>query len=118
MRRNQLGLGLGGLLVGAVIFITLAMLGIKMIPSYLEFMAVKKAVNALGAESRGGMSVVEIRRSFDSRATVDDITSVKSSDLEIAKDSSGVVISVAYRKEVPLVANVGVYIEFRAVSKE
>ena len=118
MRRNELGLGLAGLMVGGIIFIVLAMIAIKMVPSYLEFMAIKKAVNALAAESREGKSVVEIRRSYYSRTVVDDITSVKSSDLEIAKDSSGVVVSVAYRKEVPLVANVGVYIEFRAVSKE
>ena len=72
----------------------------------------------LGGESRGGASVAEIRRGFDQRASVDAIESVKGSDLEITKDAGGVVISATYRKEIPLVANVGVYIEFRASSKE
>ena len=118
MRRNQLGLSLGGLMVGAVLLIALAMIGLKLTPSYIEFFAIKKAVNAIAADGRGGASVKEIRASFDNRATIDDITSVKGSDLEVTKDSGGVQVSVSYRKEIPLVANVGVFIEFNAASKE
>lgn len=119
MRKNQLGISLGGLMVGGVIFIVIVMMGLKLIPSYLEFFAIKKVINAIAQEKRGATaSVNEIRKSFDLRATVDDITSVKSSDLEITKQGSDVVISAAYRKEIPLVANIGVYIDFRAASKE
>jgi len=63
-------------------------------------------------------TVAEIRKSFDQRATIDDINTVKGSDLEITKDSGGIVIVAAYRKEIPLVSNIGVYIDFRAASKE
>jgi hypothetical protein len=117
MRKNQLGVGLGGLLAGAVIFIVVAMLGMKLFPSYLEFFAIKKAVNALAQEKRGG-TVADIRRTFDNRATIDDISTIKGSDLEITKEGSDLVISAAYRKEIPLAANIGVYIDFRAASKE
>ena len=105
------------LLVGAVIFIVLAMLGMKLLPSYIEFFAVKKAINAMGEEARGGANAAAIRRGFDNRATVDAIDSVKGSDLEITKDATGVAVSVGYRREIPLVANVGVYIDFSAVSQ-
>ena len=118
MRNKQLGVGLGGLMVGGVIFIVLAMVGMKLTPSYLEFMAIKKVVNAVGAEARGGASVAQVRKSFDLRATVDDISSVKGSDLEVTKDGANVQVSASYRKEIPLVANIGVYIEFNAASKE
>jgi Tfp pilus assembly major pilin PilA len=118
MRNKQLGISLGGLMAGAAVLIVLAMIGLKLTPSYLEFFSIKKAVTALAAESRGGASVAEIRKGFDNRATIDAIESVKGSDLEVTKDSGGIVISVAYRKEIPLVANIGVYIEFRAVSKD
>jgi Tfp pilus assembly major pilin PilA len=116
MRRKQLGVSLGGLMVGAVIFIVLAMIGLKLAPSYIEFMAVKKAVNGIATESRAGATVAEVRKAFDQRATVDDISSVKGSDLEVTKDGNGLVISANYRKEIPLVANIGVYIEFAATS--
>jgi len=117
MRRRQLGIGLGGLLVAAFILIIVALLGMKLAPSYIEFFAVKKAVNALASE-RAGASPAEIRRSFDQRATVDDITSIKGADLEITKDGGTLVITAAYRKEIPLFANVGVYIDFAATSKQ
>jgi len=118
MRNKQFGVNLGGLMVGVVILIALAMLGLKLTPSYIEFFAIKKAVNALATEAGGGATVTEIRKGFDQRATIDDINSIKGSDLEITKDSGGILITAAYRKEIPLVANVGVYIEFRATSKE
>ena len=118
MRNKQLGVSMFGLLIVAAILIALAVIGMKLTPSYIEFFAIKKAVVTIGQEARGGASVGEIRKSFDRRAMVDDISTVKGSDLEVTKDSGGVVITAAYRKEIPLVANVGIYIEFKASSKE
>jgi Tfp pilus assembly major pilin PilA len=118
MRSKQLGISLGGLMAGAAVLIVLAAIAMKLTPSYIEFFSIKKAVNALATESRGGATVLEIRKGFDNRAMIDAIESVKGSDLEVTKDAGGIVISVAYRKEIPLVANVGVYIEFKAASKE
>lgn len=117
MRKNQLGVSLGGLLAGAAIFIVLAMFGMKLGPSYLEFYAIKKAVNAIAQEKRGA-SVTEIRKNFDARATIDDISTVKGADLEVTKEGNDLVISATYRKEIPMFAKIGVYIEFHAISKE
>jgi hypothetical protein len=89
-----------------------------MVPSYIEFFAIKKAIAAVGEEARNGANAAAIRRSFDNRATIDSIDSVKAADLEITKDATGVVVSAAYRKEIPLVSNIGIYIDFSAVSKE
>jgi len=117
MRKNQLGIGLGGLMVGAAIFIGLAVIGMKLGPSYLEFFSIKKAVVAI-AQEKSKASPVEIRKAFDARATVDAISTVTGKDLEVTKEGGEVLITAAYRKEVPLVANTGIYIDFRASSKE
>lgn len=117
MRMKQLGVSLGGLMVGAGIFIALAMVGMKMGPSYLEFASIKKAVVAI-AQEKPGASVIEVRKSFDARATIDTITTVQGKDLEVTKDGGELLIAASYRKEIPLAGNVGVYIDFRAVSKE
>jgi hypothetical protein len=58
--------------------------------------------------------VAEVRRAFFNRAVIDDIKSVAASDLVIAKQGNGYAIEVAYRKEIPLFANIGVYIDFEA----
>ena len=117
MRNRQLGIGLGGLMVGAVIFIVLAMIGMKLGPSYLEFASIKKAVVAIAQEKSGG-TVADVRRAFDARATVDAITTVTGKDLEVTKEGGQLVVTAAYRKEIPLAANLGVYIDFHASSKE
>jgi hypothetical protein len=118
MRSKQLGISLGGLMAGAVVFIMLAAVGMKLVPSYIEYFAIKKAVNALATENRAGATVQQIRNAFDMRASIDDINTVKGSDLEVTKDGSGIMITVGYRKEISLVSNIGVYIDFRASSKE
>jgi hypothetical protein len=117
MRKKQLGLSLSGLLAGAVVFIALALLVVKLMPTYMEFFAVKKVITSIANEKRGtAASVIDVRRSFDLRATVDDIHSIHGADLEVTKEGSDVVIAVNYRKEVPLFGNVGLYINFVALA--
>ena len=117
MRKTQTGVSLIGLLLVSAILVAFAIVGMKLVPSYLEFMAVKKVIKAVAEEKGGASTVAEIRRSFELRASVDAIESVKSGDLEITKDSGGIVVAARYRKEIPLVANIGIYIDFAAASK-
>jgi hypothetical protein len=116
MRGRQRGLSLGGLLVVLFLLIILALLGMKLIPAYMEYGTAKNAIQGIARERAAG-TPAEIRRAFDARAAIDDITAVKSSDLDITKEGGEVVISFAYRKEVPLFANVGVYMDFAANSR-
>ncbi|MGH8703933.1 MAG: DUF4845 domain-containing protein [Burkholderiales bacterium] len=120
MRNSQRGIGLGGLLVGAIILIFVSLLGLKLAPAYIEFFAIKKAVNGIASEKRGGggASVVEIRKAFQSRADIDDITAVKPADLEITKEGSDIVITAAYRKEIKLFGNISLVIDFSATSRD
>lgn len=113
MRNRQRGVSLSALLMLLFILIILALLAFKVIPPYMEFYTAKGAIEAI-VRDRAGASVPEIRKAFDARATIDDINSVKAADLEIAKQGNEIVISFAYRKEVPLFRNIGVYIDFAA----
>ena len=117
MRMKQLGVSLAGLIAGAAIFIVLAMVGMKLGPSYLEFSSIKKAVNSI-AQEKPNATVTEVRKLFDARATVDAITTITGKDIEVTKDGGALLITASYRKEIPLAGNLGVYIDFRAASKE
>jgi Domain of unknown function (DUF4845) len=113
---RQDGVTLSGLFIWLFILVILALLAMKLIPSYMEYRTAKNAIQAIARE-RQTSTPPEVRRAFDARAQIDDITAIKGSDLDVTKDASGVVIAFAYRKEVPLFANLGVYIDFAANSK-
>ena len=116
MRNRQLGVSLIGLIFGAVILIFALLLGMKVFPPYLEYFTAKKLITQIANEQRGG-SVGDIRKSWQLKTAIEDVPSVNDKDLEITKEGGEVVISFAYRKEVPLFANVGVYMDFAASSK-
>lgn len=115
--KSQHGLSLGALFVWLFIVIMLALLGMKLIPPYMEYATAKSVIESI-ARDRVGATPMEIRRAFDNRAAVDDIVAVKAADLDITKEGNEIVISFAYRKEVPLFANVGVYMDFAASSNK
>ncbi len=112
---GQRGVTLMGLIILLFIAIFVALLGFKLIPAYIDFYTAKKAINAVARS--GATTVAEVRRSFELRSAIDDVK-VKPSDLEITKEGNEMVIGFAYRKEVPLIANVGIYIDFAASTKD
>lgn len=116
LRKLQRGITLSGLFIALFIVIVAALLGMKLIPPYMEFATARNAIQAIAKDRVGTTTPQEIRRAFDNRATIDDITAIKAADLDITKEGGEIVISFAYRKEVPLFANLGVYMDFAASS--
>ena len=114
MRNKQLGLSLGGLIFGSVVLIFVVLLGLKVGPKYMEYFTAKEAITAIA--NSGETSPGEIRKSFDARQAIDEMPSLKPSDLVISREGGQVVISFAYRKDIPLFANVGLYVDFQASS--
>ena len=91
-RKQQRGVTIMGLLTVLVIVIVLALFGMKVIPSILEYRTAK--------------------------AAIDNVGSLTSKDLEITREGNEVVIAFAYRKEIPLFTGVGLYLDFAANSRE
>jgi len=119
MRNRQQGITLMGLIIGAFVLVFAALLAMKLLPPYLEYFSVKKALTGIGLETRGrGATVADVRRAFENRSAIDNISSVHPSTLEISKQGNDLLITASYRKEVPLFANIGVYIDFTASSKD
>jgi len=117
MRNRQTGISLLGLLFGGFVAIIAALLAMKLAPSYIEYFNAKKAIYSIVNEGKE-LSVTDIRKSFEARATIDDITSIRPADIEIARDSGLVVLSFAYRKEIRLFGNVSVCIDFAASTED
>jgi hypothetical protein len=119
MRNRQQGITLMGLIVGAFVLVFAALLTMKLVPPYIEYFAIKKALTGIGNETQGrNASVGDIRRLFENRSSVDDINSVKASDLEITKEGNGYLVTAAYRREIPLFGNIGIFIDYAVSSKD
>jgi hypothetical protein len=115
-KTKQLGVSIVALIVGLFVLILVALFGMKVLPSYLEFRAIKTAIEAIARTPNA--SVADIKKAFDARSAVDGITSVKPNDLEITKEGNEVMVGFSYRKEVPLFGPLGLYIDYAANSKE
>jgi len=117
MRKPQGGLTLMGLIIVLFVLIFAALFVMKLLPAYIEYGTAKKAIEAIARDRSGASTPQDVRRLFDARAQIDSIDVLKGSDLEVTKDGTGLVIAFAYRKEVPLFANLGMYIDFAANSR-
>ena len=116
--KRQRGMGFAGVLAVLVGIIFLAIIGMKMVPAYLEYFAIKQAVAAItqGGQLRNA-TVADVRKAFELRQAVDDFTSVGPKDLEITKDGNEIVISFAYEKRIPLFYNISILIDFAGSSQ-
>lgn len=115
--RSQQGLSLISVLFVGIALVFVLILGFRTVPAVTEYMAVKRIVNALAEEGNNGASALQLRKSFDRRAGVDDVVSVTGPDLEISKDGNVTVIEVEYERVVPVMGNVSLLFEFNASSK-
>ena len=101
---------LAGIFVGGVLFF-LALLGMKVVPTYLEYFTIQRHLKELARESEGS-TPGDLKGTFDKRATIDDITSVNGEDLEFVKSGEGYDITLTYAKKVELFGPVSLCFDF------
>ena len=96
LQRQQRGLTFIGLLfVGAIVAFA-GVIVAQIIPTYMEYIAVDKAVK----KAATGTTVAEVRATFDKAAQIDDIRSIVGKDLEVGKQGDKVVVRYAYTREI------------------
>ncbi len=117
MKSTQSGISLLGLIIGLFILVVVALFAMKVIPSYLEYASAKSAIQSIARDDQINTPQM-VRNAFEARAQVDNISSIRATDLEITKEGNRMAISFSYRKEVPLADNVGLYIDYTADTKE
>jgi Tfp pilus assembly protein PilE len=108
-KKNQTGVSLGGLIIVLVVLALLAVLGMKVVPTWTEYLSIKNAITTAKAS---GTTVREIQSSFDKQAEVGYISSITGKDLEIAKEGDEYQVSFAYEKKIPLAGPVSLLIDY------
>ena len=112
-QRRQRGLSMIGFLFVAIVLMTVVLLAFRMIPAYIEYYTIQRALeNALTEVT--DPSIVNIRRAFDRKLAADYADAVSSKDIDLARDGNVITASVSWQKKLPLVANVSLLLDFDA----
>lgn len=113
MRHKQQGIGLFGMFFVAMGLVFIAIGVMKLVPAYVEYMAINKVFSAMVADPElKDARPSQIRESYTRRSGIDNITSVKADDIDISRDNGQLVLSAQYHVEKPLFDNIGIYIDF------
>ncbi|MEZ0232962.1 MAG: DUF4845 domain-containing protein [Methylophilaceae bacterium] len=112
--QKQRGMTFIGLVLIIACIVFVAVIGIKLVPAYLEYFAVKKAITRISNDpSFNDMTKKDVTESFDKSADIDNIKEVSGKDLVITQSDSGkMIVSVDYQEVVPLVGNVSALLDF------
>ena len=112
---QQKGFSFLGFLIFAGVGIAIALLTLKIFPTVIEYNAINRAVKRSAQE--GGETPAEIRRKFDQFGAIDDISSIKATDLDITKVNGKVVVAFKYEKRIPLVGPASLVLDYEGSSQ-
>ena len=112
-RERQQGLTLISWLIVLSLLVFALIVGIKVVPHYLEHFSVKQVVESLETEpALYEKRPHEIRKLLEKRFKINYITAVNGKDIEINKDGRVVTVMVDYQVKEHIVGNIDVLISF------
>jgi hypothetical protein len=112
-QRRQRGLSMIGFLFVAAVLLVVALLAFRMIPAYIEWYTIQRALEAAVADS-SDLSVASIRRGMDRKLSADYADAITPKDVEVSKIGNVVTASASWQKILPMVSNVSLLLEFNA----
>ena len=115
--KNQCGVALSGLLFWSIIIVLVAVLGLRITPTAIEYFKIRKDCKAVVAQVGKDATVADVKKAFDRFADID-MLDFKADQLDISKDGGQIVISFAYEKRIPLFANASLVLAYQGSTKD
>ncbi|WP_426107116.1 DUF4845 domain-containing protein [Massilia sp. TSP1-1-2] len=110
---SQRGVSLSGLIVGLAVIFAVALLGMKVFPSVLEYRAAKEGI--VSAKRQGG-TPMEMRSAFNKAADINMITSIDGKDLIVTKVNGETELAFDYENKIALFKDVYLGIHYAATT--
>jgi hypothetical protein len=113
MKFSQRGVGFGGFMMWAVLLVVGSLVGMKVIPVYME----NAEISHLFAQVANDATVqkwsqFEIKDSLRKQASINNIKALKVEDVKIINDNGRASLSYTYTSKLPLVSNISLSIDF------
>ncbi len=113
MRQHQQGMTFIGLLCILALAGVVVYAGVRLVPVYLNYMAIARTLDAVATEAKGDNPDPEtLRMLIDRHFNIEDPRVITAKDIEITRDEGGVQMHVAYDDPVPYLANVSLVVHF------
>ena len=100
-RKRQRGLTIIGFVLVVAVIAIFVVVGARMVPAYIEWYSVQKALEKTLADAKDPTAQVDLRRTFAKYIATDYIDSVTANDLEVTKQGNEVVATVAWTRKLP-----------------
>ncbi len=115
MKRMQRGMTMIGFLITLAVVIFFVYCGMKVVPMYIEFYSVKKALASMAKEADlANAPKDKIRASFARHMQIDYVSVIKPEMLKIETTDAGYNLLVDYERREALIANLDVVGKFHA----
>jgi len=110
---RQRGLTMIGFLFVTVVVVIAALISFRVIPAYIEYFSVQKALEGALNDSKD-LSRAEVRRLVERRLGAEYIDSVHAGDIEVNKIGNVTTASASWQNKLHLVGNASILLEFDA----
>lgn len=115
MKRTQRGMTLIGFIITLAVVGVFVYMGMKTIPMYSEFYAVKQALNGLATEPGvTDKDPAKIKDLFFRRLYISYADNIKAEHVKVVRKDAGYLMTVEYEVRKPLIANLDVVGKFKA----
>ena len=115
MKRKQRGITMLGFLITLCLVIFFAYCAMKIVPMYIEYYSVKKALASIASDAQAADATKEkIRSNFARHMQIDYVATVKPEMLKIESTDTGYNLIMNYERREPLFANLDVVGKFNA----
>jgi hypothetical protein len=112
--RRQSGLSILGFIFVVAVLLVIALVGFRVLPAYIEYFSVKKALDEALREVKDFNATTELRRNFQRKADAGYIESVEGRDIEMKKVGNEYVATIVWSRKLPLVYNASLLLDFEA----
>jgi hypothetical protein len=114
---QQRGLSIIGFLLVAVAVVAAAMVAFRVIPAYVEYFAVQKALqDQLADASRDPQDIASFRRGIGARFNTGYVDSVSPADVMVTRENNNFVATAQWERRLHMVGNASILLEFTAVA--
>jgi Tfp pilus assembly major pilin PilA len=113
MGRRERGITLIGFLFVAIVVVIAALIGFRVLPAYVEYFSVQRALQTALEDSPTG-NVAEIRRAFDRKLVGGYVESVRPTDIHVSRQGNVITASIEWQRVLHMIGNASILLEFDA----